>query len=118
MNGETKTRISEVALKLFSQNGYAGTSMSDIAAQLGITKAALYKHYAGKRDVLARIVERMQETDYARAAEYEMPEAEPDGAAEAYRNTPIERIRAYIAAFLSNANLKNLMFTYWFRLVK
>lgn len=98
MNGETKTRISEVALKLFSQNGYAGTSMSDIAAQLGITKAALYKHYAGKRDVLARIVERMQETDYARAAEYEMPEAEPDGAAEAYRNTPIERIRAYSMA--------------------
>lgn len=98
MNVETKTRISEVALKLFSQNGYAGTSMSDIAAQLGITKAALYKHYAGKRDVLARIVERMQETDYARAAEYEMPEAEPDGAAEAYRNTPLERIRAYSMA--------------------
>ena len=43
MIGETKTKISEVALRLFSQNGYPGTSMSDIAAQLGITKPALYK---------------------------------------------------------------------------
>ena len=30
----TKERILEEALKLFSQNGYMGTSMSDIAAEL------------------------------------------------------------------------------------
>ena len=37
----TKARILEAALALFAQNGYLGTSMSDIAGQLGITKAAL-----------------------------------------------------------------------------
>ena len=95
MAGDTKERILETALELFAQNGYPGTSMNDIAAQLGITKAALYKHYAGKQEILDRIVERMNEMDYARAEEYEMPETEPDGFAEAYLHTPVQKIRAY-----------------------
>ena len=98
MIGETKTKISEVALRLFSQNGYPGTSMSDIAAQLGITKPALYKHYGSKREIFDSILKRMSDMDYERAAEYEMPEAEPDGFAEAYMNTPVEKIRAYSIA--------------------
>ena len=63
MGGETKERILETALELFAQSGYLGTSMSDIAARLGITKAALYKHYAGKQEILDRIVQRMNELD-------------------------------------------------------
>ena len=88
MAGNTRERILEVSLELFAQSGYLGTSMSDIAKQLGITKGALYKHYRSKQEILDRIVERMNEMDYARAAEYEMPETEPDGFAEAYLHTP------------------------------
>ena len=98
MRGETKTRIPEAALELFAQNGYAGTSMSDIAARLGITKPALYRHVSGKHAILERIVERMRETDYERAAEYEMPETEPDGSAEVYQRTSAEAICAYSMA--------------------
>ena len=94
----TKARILEAALALFAQNGYLGTSMSDIAGQLGITKAALYKHYASKQDILDRIVERMNEMDDERAKAYEMPETAPDGFAEAYLHTPVEKIRAYSTA--------------------
>jgi len=98
MAGNTKERILEVSLELFAQSGYLGTSMSDIAKQLGITKGALYKHYRSKQEILDRIVERMNEMDYARAAEYEMPETEPDGFAEAYLHTPVDKIRAYSEA--------------------
>ena len=98
MGGETKERILETALELFAQSGYLGTSMSDIAARLGITKAALYKHYAGKQKILDRIVQRMDELDAARAAAYEMPGAAPEGFAQAYLNTPLDRIRAYSTA--------------------
>ena len=42
MAGDTKKRILKVALELFAQKGYLGTSMRDIAQQLGLTKAALY----------------------------------------------------------------------------
>ena len=98
MAGETKERILETALELFAKSGYLGTSMSDIAARLGITKAALYKHYAGKQEILDRIVQRMNELDAARAAAYEMPGAAPEGFAQTYLNTPLDRIRAYSTA--------------------
>ena len=98
MAGDTKERILETALELFAQSGYLGTSMSAIAGRLGITKGALYKHYAGKQEILDSIVERMNKMDYERAEEYEMPETQPDGFAEAYLHTPIEKIRAYAMA--------------------
>ena len=98
MTEGTKLKILNVALKLFSQNGYLGTSMNDIAMQLGITKPALYKHYTSKHEILECIVERMNEMDFERAEEYEMPETQPDGFAEAYVKTPVEKIRAYSMA--------------------
>ena len=94
----TKERILRTALELFAQNGYLGTSMNDIAGQLGFTKAALYKHYASKQEILDKIVERMNKMDYERAEAYEMPETEPDGFAEAYLHTPIQKIRTYSLA--------------------
>ena len=98
MSGDTKQRILETALELFAQTGYLGTSMSDIAGQLGITKGALYKHYASKQEILSSIVARMNQMDYDRAEAYEMPETEPDGFAEAYLHTPIAQIHAYSMA--------------------
>ena len=37
MAESTKERILRMALELFAQNGYLGTSMNDIAGQLGFT---------------------------------------------------------------------------------
>lgn len=98
MSGETKNKIAAVALRLFSQNGYPGTSMSDIAVQLGITKPALYKHYTSKHEILEGIVKRMSDMDCERAGEYGMPGDVTDEAADAYMNTPTEKIRAYSIA--------------------
>ena len=98
MAGDTKKRILETALELFAQSGYMGTSMSDIAKELGITKGALYKHYTSKQEILDSIVERMNKMDYECAEAYEMPETEPNGFAEAYLHTPIEKILAYAIA--------------------
>ena len=52
----TKELILEEALKQFSEKGFAGTSMRDIARPLGITKAALYKHFESKQQIFDRIV--------------------------------------------------------------
>lgn len=98
MAGDTRERILEAALERFAQSGYLGTSMSDIAKQLGITKGALYKHYTSKQEILDCIVLRMNEMDRKRAEKYDMPETEADGFAEAYMHTPIEKIRAYSLA--------------------
>ena len=98
MAGDTKERIWETALELFAQNGYLGTSMNDIAGRLGFTKAALYKHYTSKQEILDRIVERMNEMDYERAESYEMPEGNLTEIVAAYQKTPIEKVRAYSKA--------------------
>ena len=41
-----------MALDLFIEKGFDGTSLREIAGQLGFTKAALYYHYASKDDIL------------------------------------------------------------------
>lgn len=50
-----RERILAVATAQFVRKGYAGVSMSDIAAELHITKAALYYHFASKADLLAEV---------------------------------------------------------------
>ena len=87
-----------IALEVFAQNGYLGTSMNDNVGQMGFTKAALYKYYSSKQGILDKIVEQMNRMDYERDAEYEMPETEPDGFAEAYLHTLIQKIRTYSLA--------------------
>jgi AcrR family transcriptional regulator len=53
---DTRARILAVALELFAAQGYAGTSVSDLAKRLGITKAALYYHFSAKDDILRTLV--------------------------------------------------------------
>lgn len=65
----TKERILDEALKLFAQSGYVGTSMNDIADRMGVTKAALYKHYKSKQEILDSIVEKMNRMDQERVKE-------------------------------------------------
>ncbi|MFB8247247.1 TetR family transcriptional regulator [Streptomyces sp. NPDC055952] len=42
---------------MFHERGYEATSMSDIAARLGFTKAALYRHVDGKAQLLRDITQ-------------------------------------------------------------
>jgi AcrR family transcriptional regulator len=48
----TRERILDVALDLFIRRGYAETSLREIAAELGFSKAALYYHFESKQDIL------------------------------------------------------------------
>lgn len=95
MEKNTKEKILEEALKLFARSGYIGTSMNDIASQLGVTKAALYKHYSSKQEILDSIVERMNQMDRERSKEYKMPEGEMEEVIEGYKNIALEKIKQY-----------------------
>ncbi|MFD7508336.1 TetR/AcrR family transcriptional regulator [Streptomyces sp. NPDC059853] len=52
---DTKARIQEVALTLFTEQGYEATSMREIAERLHITKAALYYHFKNKEDIVVSL---------------------------------------------------------------
>jgi AcrR family transcriptional regulator len=49
--GDTKTQIFEASLELFATHGYAGTSVRQIARTVGVSEAAIYAHFEGKRDI-------------------------------------------------------------------
>ncbi|MYS24926.1 transcriptional regulator, TetR family [Streptomyces sp. DvalAA-14] len=55
--GDTRRRIQDVALQLFSEHGYEKTSLREIAEHLDVTKAALYYHFKTKEDILVSIAE-------------------------------------------------------------
>jgi AcrR family transcriptional regulator len=57
----TRERILNVALELFVAQGYDGTSLRQIAEQLGVTKAALYYHFESKEDILRALHMRLHE---------------------------------------------------------
>ncbi|MCL6300990.1 TetR/AcrR family transcriptional regulator [Streptomyces kronopolitis] len=50
--GNTHQRIQDVALELFSEQGYEKTSLREIAEKLEVTKAALYYHFKTKEDIV------------------------------------------------------------------
>ena len=53
----TKEKILETALTLFAENGYNGTSMEQIAQDVGIKAPSLYKHFKGKEDILNTLID-------------------------------------------------------------
>jgi AcrR family transcriptional regulator len=50
-----RERILEEAVKLFYERGFTGTTLDDIAAELGVTKPFIYTHFRSKTDLLAAI---------------------------------------------------------------
>ena len=92
---DTKQRNLQEALKLFSQSGYKGTSMNDIASQLNVTKAALYKHYKSKQEILDSIVEKMNELDRERAREYDMPDGTREEDVAEYKHIAVAKIKQF-----------------------
>jgi AcrR family transcriptional regulator len=53
----TRKQILDASLRLFSEKGFARTSVRDIARAAGITDAAIYYHFASKRDVFEALFE-------------------------------------------------------------
>jgi AcrR family transcriptional regulator len=54
---DTRAAVLQIALTLFTSKGYEATSMREIAEALGIKKASLYYHFAGKEEILRSLFE-------------------------------------------------------------
>ena len=72
-----------------------GTSMNDIASKLGVTKAALYKHYKSKQEILDSIIDKMNDLDIERVKQYEMPEGEISQVIAEYKETAFDKIKQF-----------------------
>ena len=54
---DTRQRILDEAARLFVERGYHGISMREVALAVGVTKPALYHHYADKETLFVAILE-------------------------------------------------------------
>jgi AcrR family transcriptional regulator len=59
-SASTRSALVDVAEELFSEQGYAGTSLDEIVAGADVTKGALYHHYSGKQALFEAVFERVE----------------------------------------------------------
>ncbi len=57
----TKERIIDAALTLFSERGFEGTSVDQLAELVGIKGPSLYRHFEGKEDILDTLIDQSEE---------------------------------------------------------
>jgi TetR/AcrR family transcriptional regulator len=58
MSGEERRRqLLDVAIELFSQRGFSGTTTREIAAAAGVTEAIIFRHFASKQDLYSAILD-------------------------------------------------------------
>lgn len=55
--GNTKQEILDVALDLFSTQGYEATSISQITDRVGIRKSSMYSHFGSKQEILDALID-------------------------------------------------------------
>lgn len=52
----TRQALIEAACRLFTRDGYAATSIRNIAAEAGITGGSVYNHFAGKEEIFTAVI--------------------------------------------------------------
>ncbi len=93
--GNTKQEILEVALDLFSTQGFEATSVSQIADAVGIRKASLYSHFASKQDILDALTAKVLE-QYNKRSIFIHSDWDQAAFAEAKRNLSVEEVERLV----------------------
>ncbi|MGC4061767.1 MAG: TetR/AcrR family transcriptional regulator [Aquabacterium sp.] len=88
----TRQHIIDVATDLFTQAGYEATSIEQVLQACGISKGALYHHFAGKVELFTAVLEATEQHVATRLS-----------AASEGKTNPLDALRAGCAAWLSMA---------------
>ncbi|MGM0168006.1 hypothetical protein IGI39_003018 [Enterococcus sp. AZ135] len=94
----TKERIWQEALTLFSEHGFDGVSVKEIAHAVGIKDSSLYNHYASKQEIFDTILIEVSKILKKANDSYAFPLTVNTG--DLYTETPIEELtNMYVDAF-------------------
>lgn len=93
---DTRERILESAREAFAVRGYAATSLEHLAAELGLTKGAIYHHFPSKRALLEALLEESLRRAEAALEDAGSLETRLYAYAEAYRHD-VEPLTALIS---------------------
>ena len=107
----TRNRIDSGAAQLFVRNGYDGTSMRDLARNLGLRPSSIYGHVKSKQELLFRVMERLMDEVLTRANEALKTDGRPEELVQRLVVTNICQPGPYETALLQSG-LKNLQPAY------
>lgn len=88
----TKHRILDEALTLFSEKGYANVFVSDIAERVGIKAPSLYKHFRSKQAIFDAIIGEMNDRFLDEAKELRIAGNDAAADAETYKGLSEEQV--------------------------
>lgn len=74
----TKDMILQEALKLFSNSGYEGTSIRQIASKVGIKESSIYSHFSSKEEIFRAIIKEYDTSNEIEKMDFERLAQEPD----------------------------------------
>ncbi|NLX18228.1 MAG: TetR family transcriptional regulator [Desulfobulbus sp.] len=89
---ETRSKVLDAALRVFSIKGVAHSSLADIAKAAGVSRGAIYWHFANKGELLAALWDQVVQLYTPLAVAAENPD-EPD---------PLGKMKALYISFLTN----------------
>jgi len=87
MASDTKERIMEKALSMFSERGYNGTNLRELAKELNLSKSALYRHFDSKEAIWEAIYQQTKKYYEERFGSPEYMPHIPDSTDELYEMT-------------------------------
>lgn len=94
--GYNQETVIRRATELFNQQGYEGTSMNDLAKELGLTKSALYHHLPSKEHILGLALEEAL-TELTSAVERARTAGTDSSAYERVRHLVQESVKVLVA---------------------
>jgi AcrR family transcriptional regulator len=89
-SGDTRRKVVEGAVEVFSERGYTEATVSDVVARSGVSTGSIYHHFGGKGELFLAIWEEL-----TRVVEGRM-----DAALEAETGDPRERFEVAVRAYL------------------
>ena len=89
---DTKQKILDEALTLFSEKGYANVYVNDIAERVGIKAPSLYKHYKSKKAIFEAIIDEMNRRFALQAESLNINGTDAGKDADIYRTLPEDQL--------------------------
>ena len=103
---DRRTEIRQTAKRLFKERGYAGTSMRDLAKEVGIEAASLYNHLGSKEELLHEMCFDIADQFFVAFNEATVAEKSPSKKLKA-------AIRAHIGVISGNLDASTVFFHEW-----
>lgn len=102
---QTRDLVLDTALRLFTERGYLGVRVEDIAQQAGVSRATFYKHFAEREQILAELFERLLGVESGVAESLEATDSGPS------EQQVIEAIEGAVQRMLKQEDLARFVYS-------